>query len=363
MKILFIGPMPEPITGQSIACKILHDDLVKRNDLTVINLSRKGLNSGNTTFQRVFEVFKIFISIFRNRNRVDVTYLTVSESFVGCLKDLLILLILFPHLNKVAIHLHGGAGMLRLMQNKSLMMSAYKLMLQRIGAVIILGERHRDIYKNHVAVNKIHIVPNFAIDSLYCPKSIIDRKYGDLKKINILFLSNLLPGKGYKELISSIRELGSNIRQEYIFNIVGGFESMLDSVEFKNSIIGMEEVHYHGILTGKDKIDVFWDAHIFILPTYYPFEGQPISILEAYASGCVVVTTDHSGIFDIFNPSLNGFQVLPRSTESLTNLLHEIPKRRDELLRIATANRNMAESFYRQEIFCERVSQILDMVN
>ncbi len=351
------------MTGQSLACKILHEDLVKRHELTVVNLSRKGLNSGNTTFQRVFEVLKIIGSVFRNRNRVDVTYLTVSESFVGSVKDLLIFLILFPRLSKVAIHLHGGAGMRGLLQNKSLMMSVYKLMLNRLGAVIILGERHCDIYKSYVSVNKMHIVPNFAIDSLYCPESVIDGKYGNLKKINVLFLSNLLPGKGYKELISSIKKLDSKIRQEYCFDIVGGFESKLDSVEFENSIVGIDEVHYHGIMIGKDKVDKFWGAHIFILPTYYPFEGQPISILEAYASGCVVVTTDHSGIFDIFNPSINGFQVLPKSTESLINLLQEIPKRRDELVRIAKTNRNMAELFYREQIFCDRVSRILDMVN
>ena len=35
------------------------------------------------------------------------------------------------------------------------------------------------------------------------------------------------------------------------------------------------------------------------LPTYYPMEGQPISIIEAMGFGNFIVTTNHAGIPDI----------------------------------------------------------------
>lgn len=54
------------------------------------------------------------------------------------------------------------------------------------------------------------------------------------------------------------------------------------------------------------KLDLFVESHVFVLPTYYLFEGQPIGIIEAYAAGCVVVTTRHSNICDIFSGSING---------------------------------------------------------
>jgi glycosyltransferase involved in cell wall biosynthesis len=72
----------------------------------------------------------------------------------------------------------------------------------------------------------------------------------------------------------------------------------------KMIILGLNA--YHGdssaciIVDGPGKKNLFSEAHIFCLPTYYPYEGQPIAILEAFASGCVVITTNHSGISDFF---------------------------------------------------------------
>ena len=71
-------------------------------------------------------------------------------------------------------------------------------------------------------------------------------------------------------------------------------------------------------MTGEKKRRLFAEAHVFCLPTYYSYyEGQPISILEAYASGCVVITTDHGGICDIFKDKINGFRVEKRSCLSI----------------------------------------------
>ena len=42
---------------------------------------------------------------------------------------------------------------------------------------------------------------------------------------------------------------------------------------------------------GKEKEMLYQAAHVFVLPTRYPVESQPITILEALASGCAVITT------------------------------------------------------------------------
>ena len=39
--------------------------------------------------------------------------------------------------------------------------------------------------------------------------------------------------------------------------------------------------------------------------------GQSISIVEAHASGYAVITSIHSGIFDIFTPGVNDYEVAP----------------------------------------------------
>ena len=38
---------------------------------------------------------------------------------------------------------------------------------------------------------------------------------------------------------------------------------------------------YHGVVRGAHKIEFLRRAHVFVLPTWYPWEGQPMSIIEA----------------------------------------------------------------------------------
>ena len=68
-----------------------------------------------------------------------------------------------------------------------------------------------------------------------------------------------------------------------------------------------DAVTYHGIVKGKKKKELLLNNYIFCLPTYYPLEGHPISILEAMANGCVIFTTDHGGIRDIVNEEYGVF--------------------------------------------------------
>jgi glycosyltransferase involved in cell wall biosynthesis len=91
-----------------------------------------------------------------------------------------------------------------------------------------------------------------------------------------------------------------------------------------NKIADNEELKYLGkFIDGVEKRKLYCESHIFCLPTYYPFEGQPISILEGYATGCAVITSNHSGIPFIFKDEKNGFMVEKKSVSSLTESLRK----------------------------------------
>lgn len=60
-----------------------------------------------------------------------------------------------------------------------------------------------------------------------------------------------------------------------------------------------EYITYHGIVGGESKRNLLKECYIFALPTRYPNEGQPISILEAMGNGMFIISTDHAGIPDI----------------------------------------------------------------
>ena len=95
MRILFVAPLPPPVTGQSIACEALLAELHKKHTVEVINFNKGTLRQGISSFARIVEVLKILSKILRRSSNADVIYLTISQSIAGNLKDIFIYAICF----------------------------------------------------------------------------------------------------------------------------------------------------------------------------------------------------------------------------------------------------------------------------
>lgn len=360
VKVLFIGPLPDPVTGQSLACQVLLDELKRHHDVEVINLSKQTFNQGLDSLQRVREVLGIAWQVARRHSGTDVVYLTTSESVAGNLKDVLLLALCGRRLSSVVVHLHGGAGMRELLRpNRPLLRGLNAAFLKRLGAVVVLGERHVDIFSDFVDRRRIHIVPNFAQDELFLDDAAVSAKFDNLDPLRLLFLSNLLPGKGHLELVDGLRRLPADQQRRLHLDVAGAFASDEDRADFEARVAGLPGVQIHGVVRGAQKRELLARAHLFCLPTYYPYEGQPISILEAYAAGCAVLTTDHSGIFDIFTPGENGLAVEKRSPESVAQALARALAAPQQLREMAIANRRAAQEKYRTTRYTERLTGIL----
>jgi hypothetical protein len=67
---------------------------------------------------------------------------------------------------------------------------------------------------------------------------------------------------------------------------------------------------------GADKALLFQEADVFVLPTYYAVEAQPLVLLEAMAAGCAIITTRAGEIPTILDEECALFVEAP-ATESL----------------------------------------------
>ena len=363
MKVLFIGPLPEPVTGQSLACQVLLDGLRPTHQIDVVDLNKKEFRQGISSTGRVREILKILWRVWQKHGAAEVIYLTVSESLAGNLKDLLIYVLCFNQLGTMVIHLHGGAGMSRIMGGERPMLRRLNVpFLKRLGGAIVLGQQHVSVYQGVVPDRKIHVVPNFAEDDLFTTPERIQAKFSQTTPLKVLFLSNLLPGKGHHELIDAFLALDERTRAAIQIDLAGGFESERQRQSFLGRIASEPRIRYHGTVAGERKRTLFDQAHVFCLPTYYPYEGQPISILEAYASGCAVITTDHSGIPDIFREGVNGFKVATQSVDDLRHALGRAVAEPDRLRQMATTNLETARASYRTSVYTKTLVQILDSV-
>lgn len=359
-RALFIGPLPDPVTGQSLACEVFFGALRERFDVDVVNLSKPSFRQGVGSTSRVREVLQIVRQVRAAQSSVDVIYFTISESLAGFAKDLVIYAVCFAKLPRMIVHLHGGAGMRVLMRGRwGLLRALNAFFLRRVGAIIVLGQRHLDVFAGAAPVTSIHVVPNFAQDELFSNPQAIEAKFSQLRPLRLLFLSNLLPGKGYTELLRAFAALPPATRESLWIDFAGGFESNDDRQAFLAGIAPFGNLRYHGVVRGEQKRALFTNAHVFCLPTYYASEGQPISILEAYASGCAVITTDHSGIFDTFADGVNGIAVEKRSVESLRSALARIAAAPSTLLPIALNNHRTALQQYTTKRYNDRLLGIV----
>jgi glycosyltransferase involved in cell wall biosynthesis len=353
LKILFIAPIPPPINGQSKASIVLLEKLqLENNDVEIINLSKYSLKNGLNSIRRVFDVIIILVDVWSKRKNNDIIYLSLAESFFGNLRDLFIYGICYKSRHKIFIHMLGGAGMKEILSGNGIQKKVNVFFIKNIGGVIVEGPVNFETFSKIISVEKIFIVPNFAEDFLFVENHEIKTKYSNLKTIQILYLSNLIPGKGYDELADAFIDLPLPLQKEVNIVFVGGFESKEDEDGFVMKIQNYEGLKYIGkFIDGEKKRELYCNSHVFCLPTYYPFEGQPISILEAYATGCVVITTDHSGIPFIFSDKKNGFIVEKKSVLSLKNAIENTLNNKNELEITAFYNRDMALEKYRTSIY------------
>ena len=134
------------------------------------------------------------------------------------------------------------------------------------------------------------------------------RKHGDTKtqSLRVLYLSNLLETKGYPAFVRAIDMLAARSDVRVEATLCGPIVRMDDDVLFASTeeVRGWLQSQIRRIndsghvrlrwiegAYGADKEALFRQAHVFVLPTRYPVEAQPLTILEALASGCTVVTT------------------------------------------------------------------------
>lgn len=368
MKVLFVAPLPDPVTGQSLACRVFLDELEKQHRVDVININKTSLKSGvmGGALGRVREVLGFVWQAWRRARHCDLVYFTISESVAGNLKDLLIYAVCAGRLPRMAIHLHGGAGMKVLLRDHPRLAALNRFFWRRMGAVILLGERHLPLLEGlprRWREEHAHLVPNFAQDYLFRDTAEIEAKFAASGPLRLLYLSNLIPGKGHEELLAAYLGLSQAEQAQIQLDFAGAFESKAARDAFLSRISAAPRITYHGVVGGSAKAQLLGQAHVFCLPTYYPYEGQPISILEAYASGCAVVTTDHSGIFDVFVPGDCGLAVQPRSVESITAALRRCLADRASLLAQARHNRQLADERYRVATYNRRLLSVLSTLD
>lgn len=363
MKILFLAPLPPPITGHSIASQVLLEHLQAQHSVEVVDLTEGSEHDGRVTLKRLLAVLKVILKVMILARHADRLYLTISESIAGNLKDLLIYIVIGKLNKHTVIHLHGGSFGKFILERFPILFKLNRFFVSKMSAVVVSGPSHSTIFGDLISADRIHTIPNFAQGFMFVKPDDIEKKFRDCyAKIRVLYISGMIKGKGYLKLLEAYEMLSESAKSRIQLDFAGKFESEIERDHFTNRISHQADIAYHGIISDKLKAKLFAEAHIFCLPTSF-LEGQPISIIEAYASGCVVLSTPRPGVLDIFEPLKNGYLISSQDSILIKELLETKCLSLPELKVIALKNRFLADTNFREQVFCQRVEYILTEVN
>lgn len=324
-----------------------------------INLSHNSSHNGGFTLSRLNAIASILANIFLHRKLFDCMYLTLSESVTGNIKDLLIILVGGRLGYRSVVHLHGGSFNREVLAKSKILRILNSLVLSRVKAAIVSGYSHNAIFGTTIPNNRIYIVPNFSPGSAFIDSNQIASKFLDSHSVlRVIYVSSMIAGKGYMTLLEAYEGLSQDHQSRVQIDFAGKFYCNSEEQLFLKRILSYPLLSYHGVVDEQQKMNLFSNAHIFCLPTRF-YEGQPISILEAYASGCVVLTTQRPGICDIFEHNKNGFFIDSSEPSSLTRIFANYCLNPAQLLSMAIRNRQNAHDKYRETNFVESIESCL----
>lgn len=171
----------------------------------------------------------------------------------------------------------------------------------------------------------------------------------------IIFVGSFIERKGVIQLLDAWRMLPTNIRLNAELKLVGS--GPLQS-EIEQYIVNysLSEVSLLGQKKYNEVIDLLKNSDLFVLPTYEDLFS--LTVVEAMACGCPVITTQFNGARELVDEGVNGWIVDPTQPGMLTALLERALSGHVDLNNMGAAARSRVECMD-NTIVMEQFSQSL----
>ncbi|MCB0208239.1 MAG: glycosyltransferase family 4 protein [Anaerolineae bacterium] len=171
----------------------------------------------------------------------------------------------------------------------------------------------RDIFEYPNVNQNIAVIPNGVnlaeFEAVTCKKA---------DKFQLIFVGRFHPQKGLFDLVEAIRQVVRHQPNVQVL-MVGTGGQLRTLKELIKTYRLNEHFIFTGHLTGVNKVRAFKSSHLFVLPSLY--EGQPLTLLEAWAAKLPVLVTSVGANPDFVQEGENGYLVSPQRPEQLANVI------------------------------------------
>ncbi len=268
--VRFEGPdLPFPIPGMS--------DVMPYKSTRFIDMTEKEIDDYKKTFKKIIsDAAMIFKPDIIHSNHLWIMSAVARE--------------LLPDIPMIT-SCHGTD--LRQLKNCGHLRNEVIESCKKIDRIIALSEIQKKEIMNLFGIPDEKII---VAGSGFNDKMFVSAKKPDIPPVKLLYAGKLSASKGVPWLLQSLSRLKDLKIPFHLYLAGAGTGSDFETCN-KLAIQMKEHVTFCGKLKQYQLAKLMQDSHIFILPSF--FEGLPLVLFEALASGCKIITTALPGAKEI----------------------------------------------------------------
>ncbi len=354
-RLVVVGPTPPPFHGVAVMTVHLLDALARLDALaghvntrdprpveTIGRLDAQNVWLGITHTWRLWRALK--------RERGAGVHISISQGTWGLVRDALLVLVVRLERRALYVQLHGG-GLIEFYATSSRFVRwLVRVVMAQAHQAWVLTPQLRGQFDGLVAPQRVCCVPNVVEDPRSRRHAMRPARRAKAE-LRVLYLGNLLPEKGCFDVVRAVRRLADHSRDWEVHMVGSGSPDVERRLRGEIAALPAHagRVQALGALTGEAKRQQYEWADVFVYPTRYPAEGQPLVLLEALGAGLPIVTTRWAGIPETILDQRVGLLVDPGDDHALATALRRLaddPGLRESL---GAAARSHYENRFRPE--------------
>jgi glycosyltransferase involved in cell wall biosynthesis len=200
---------------------------------------------------------------------------------------------------------------------------------------------------NRLGLTNVHYLPNFKQLNILNEGELV---YSYKKPYKLCTFSRVIKEKGIEDAINAVKSVNSSLEKVvFTLDIYGQIDEKYKERFEKLMKESPSYISYKGIVNYSDSVDVLKDYFVLLFPTHYKTEGIPGTIIDAYAAGLPVISSDWDSSSEIILNNETGLIYDSAENSKLVELLVEASKNPWKLYKMKKNCLNKA-SYYLPEV-------------
>ncbi|MBX2831342.1 MAG: glycosyltransferase family 4 protein [Rhodospirillales bacterium] len=222
--------------------------------------------------------------------------------------------------------------------------------------VILLGETLRPEVSNLTC--DIAVIPNCLDDTAFSNAPTDD--WHPQKPVQILWLSNLFRAKGIETLIAAcalLRDQGTPC--ELTIAGAAGDMNAEDIEKLLADFALTNTARYIGPVSHAQRKAAFDQTDLFVFPSHYANEAQPLVVLEAMAAGIPVITSNIATLPEFVRDGKTGRLCPPKNPAALASAIRDAVGSPTQTTRMREAAYRLCQDQFRRDQFTRSLRDLV----